>query len=305
MVKAHKIFLEDHCASAIHTNKVICDILWSCVEYIVETNETESNEEFNKLIELDTNNFAMDICEFGAENELPMQFGSNKKRKQNNKSNNKKRNKKAKTKKFIVNSIYEPFDSYHNLPRTSFPNQENLYMYKNFEENNLLPCEVIGNSYEINYVKIRILDVNNPKNIINCHRNQLKSINIDNLEFLQNLRFTTNIHMNPPKELDIHQKYWDQRYRLFLLYDHNIYLDNESWYSITPEIISDYIVKRCNDLLYKYSFNLHNNNQIRKLSSCIILDLFCGCGGNVISFAKTNAIVLCNDIDPIKLANCQ
>lgn len=41
----------------------------------------------------------------------------------------------------------------------------------------------------------------------------------------------------------------------------------ESWYSVTPEIISDHIAERC--------------------SCYLIVDPFCGAGGNVIQFAKT------------------
>lgn len=41
----------------------------------------------------------------------------------------------------------------------------------------------------------------------------------------------------------------------------------ESWYSVTPEIISSHIAERC--------------------SCFVIVDPFCGAGGNVIQFAKT------------------
>lgn len=41
----------------------------------------------------------------------------------------------------------------------------------------------------------------------------------------------------------------------------------ESWYSVTPEIISQHIAERC--------------------SCYLIVDPFCGAGGNIIQFAKT------------------
>lgn len=41
----------------------------------------------------------------------------------------------------------------------------------------------------------------------------------------------------------------------------------ESWYSVTPEIISRHIAERC--------------------SCYLIIDPFCGAGGNIIQFAKT------------------
>lgn len=40
-------------------------------------------------------------------------------------------------------------------------------------------------------------------------------------------------------------KYYDQRYRLFSLYDYGIKLDEESWFSVTPEIISTNIAEFC------------------------------------------------------------
>ena len=40
-------------------------------------------------------------------------------------------------------------------------------------------------------------------------------------------------------------KYWAQRYRLFSMYDDGVKLDQESWYSITPEKIAEHIAERC------------------------------------------------------------
>lgn len=88
------------------------------------------------------------------------------------------------------------------------------------------------------------------------------------------------------------KKYWVNRYRLFSKYDEGIKLDAgrliyiiswrkwnkkynlylfyvfvESWYSVTPEKISIDIARRC---------------------QCdVIVDAFCGAGGNTIQFAFT------------------
>ncbi|GFS52025.1 trimethylguanosine synthase [Trichonephila clavipes] len=63
------------------------------------------------------------------------------------------------------------------------------------------------------------------------------------------------------------KKYWSQRYRLFSLFDEGIKLDKESWFSVTPEQIAYHIAERC---------------------SCdVIVDAFCGAGGNTIQFAYT------------------
>ncbi|EPZ36047.1 hypothetical protein ROZALSC1DRAFT_27871 [Rozella allomycis CSF55] len=73
-------------------------------------------------------------------------------------------------------------------------------------------------------------------------------------------------------------KYYAQRYRYFSQYDLGIMLDTESWYSVTPEKIAEYIASRCD-------------------SEHVIVDAFCGAGGNTIQFAKHCK----KDIDPIKI----
>ncbi|KAF9355368.1 Trimethylguanosine synthase [Mortierella sp. AD094] len=77
------------------------------------------------------------------------------------------------------------------------------------------------------------------------------------------------------------QKYWYQRYRYFQLFDKGIKMDKEGWYSVTPEKIATHIAQRC--------------------ASDIIIDAFCGVGGNAIQFALTCHRVIAIDIDPVRL----
>ncbi|CAL1264435.1 unnamed protein product [Larinioides sclopetarius] len=87
------------------------------------------------------------------------------------------------------------------------------------------------------------------------------------------------IEFNPNS--DEFKKYWAQRYRLFSLFDEGIKLDKESWFSVTPEQIAYHIAERC---------------------ACdIIVDAFCGAGGNAIQFAFTCNHVIAIDIDPKKI----
>ncbi|XP_038819873.1 trimethylguanosine synthase [Salvelinus namaycush] len=81
-------------------------------------------------------------------------------------------------------------------------------------------------------------------------------------------------------------KYWAQRYRLFSRYDEGIKLDHEGWFSVTPEKIAEHIALRVQE-----SFH-----------SELIIDAFCGVGGNAIQFALTGKRVLAIDIDPVRLA---
>uniref|UniRef100_A0A8C7ZIS0 Trimethylguanosine synthase n=1 Tax=Oryzias sinensis TaxID=183150 RepID=A0A8C7ZIS0_9TELE len=81
-------------------------------------------------------------------------------------------------------------------------------------------------------------------------------------------------------------KYWAQRYRLFSRFDEGIRLDREGWFSVTPERIAEHIALRV-----KHSFP----------TSELVIDAFCGVGGNTIQFALTGKRVLAVDIDAVKL----
>ncbi|XP_058460302.1 uncharacterized protein LOC131435988 [Malaya genurostris] len=76
-------------------------------------------------------------------------------------------------------------------------------------------------------------------------------------------------------------KYWYKRFSLFSLFDVGIKLDRESWFSVTPEKVASHTAERCR--------------------SDLIVDAFCGCGGNTIQFAFTCNKVIAIDIDPKKI----
>ena len=92
--------------------------------------------------------------------------------------------------------------------------------------------------------------------------------------------------MNPQNfpEEEKSNSYYVQRYYFFSLFDKGIQMDKESWYSVTPEEISDYISSIISDSL-----------------NSTILDGFCGCGGNIISFSKNFKKVFANDLFESKI----
>lgn len=88
------------------------------------------------------------------------------------------------------------------------------------------------------------------------------------------------VQLQPPKHL---AKYYYQRYRLFHRFDEGVRLDEESWYSVTPEKIAQHIAARF-------------------AGKDVILDLFCGAGGNAIQFALSGAFVIAVEMSPQKIA---
>ncbi|KAJ1191902.1 hypothetical protein NDU88_001215 [Pleurodeles waltl] len=91
----------------------------------------------------------------------------------------------------------------------------------------------------------------------------------------------------PPEiaELPHLAKYWAQRYRLFSRFDEGVKLDREGWFSVTPEKIAEHIAGRVT----------------QSIKCEIILDAFCGVGGNAIQFALAGKRVIAIDIDPVKI----
>jgi trimethylguanosine synthase len=114
---------------------------------------------------------------------------------------------------------------------------------------------------------------------------------INSMRPILNLGHLIKENQCPP---NIHKKYWDQRYRLISKYDHGILLDDESWYSITPESIANHITKQC---FKKLQYHFHSKINI-------VLDCFSGCGGNSISLAHYFDHVIAIDYDPIKTKYC-
>ena len=86
----------------------------------------------------------------------------------------------------------------------------------------------------------------------------------------------------PNRQRGVDDKYWAQRFHYFSLYDCGIQLDAESWYSVTPEKIALAIAARCRP-------------------TDVVVDAFCGCGGNAIALARRCRHVIAIDIDAAKV----
>jgi trimethylguanosine synthase len=106
--------------------------------------------------------------------------------------------------------------------------------------------------------------------------------------------------VNPFDKNQVADKYWAQRHRFFSRFDDGIQLDSESWFSVTPEQIADHIAER---LLQSKQDGTAATTQSEQQQGLVVLDAFCGCGGNAIAFAKRPeiALVVCVDVDEAKL----
>lgn len=75
-------------------------------------------------------------------------------------------------------------------------------------------------------------------------------------------------------------KYYFQRHRLFHQYDDGIQLDEQSWYSVTPEKIAAHHADR-------FVESLADENG----SPLVLVDAFCGAGGNTIQLAFYSYVI--------------
>jgi trimethylguanosine synthase len=103
---------------------------------------------------------------------------------------------------------------------------------------------------------------------------------IDDFEPLPNGDCGDSI-LNPYPKDQVGDKFWSQRRRFFTRFDQGIQLDPESWFSVTPEAIANHIAA-----------HLVGNRE-----NVVILDPFCGCGGNVIAFARRKEVDLVVAVD--------
>lgn len=54
------------------------------------------------------------------------------------------------------------------------------------------------------------------------------------------------------------RRYWQQRHKIFSMYDSGIYLTDDLWYGVTPEPIARYVKQRIQRALYEYVASCHH-----------------------------------------------
>lgn len=88
------------------------------------------------------------------------------------------------------------------------------------------------------------------------------------------------------KTMGLSFKDWLNRQSLFSRYDQGIQINEEEWYSVTPEKIAKHQAQRCIEGCR---------------SGSIVLDAFCGVGSNAIQFALHGLVVVAVDDDAERL----
>lgn len=83
------------------------------------------------------------------------------------------------------------------------------------------------------------------------------------------------------------KKFWQKRYYLFSKFDRGVLVDDESWYSVTPEPMAKHIAQRVAE----------RAGDLSKEDKANVLDAFCGVGGNLIQFGKKCGFCAASDMD--------
>lgn len=131
----------------------------------------------------------------------------------------------------------------------------------------------------------------------------------------------TKAAQNPFAEHGVGDKYWAQRFRLFSRFDQGVRLDPEGWFSVTPELVAKHIARR---LAQRAIWHMESKSRRRSCdamrgcdrsrncnddgaypntcSEFLVLDCFCGVGGNAIAMAQCAALkVVAIDVSPTRI----
>ncbi|KAJ2779405.1 Trimethylguanosine synthase [Coemansia javaensis] len=98
------------------------------------------------------------------------------------------------------------------------------------------------------------------------------------------------------------QKYWQWRHHLFWRFDEGIEMDEEGWYSVTPESIAEHTAMRVAQLYGAGAGAGAGDGAEPGYGRLCVVEAFCGVGGNAIKFASWCEHVVAIDVDARRLA---
>ncbi|KAH7372940.1 hypothetical protein KP509_17G030300 [Ceratopteris richardii] len=114
---------------------------------------------------------------------------------------------------------------------------------------------------------------------VNCKASRVKSRAKKSAQYFIQL---ANQHVDAGTVSPMISKYWFQRFHLFSKYELGVKLDEEGWFSVTPEAIAKQHALRCRQ-------------------GSVVVDAFVGVGGNAIQFALAGHYVIAIDSDPRRI----
>ncbi|XP_030540017.2 uncharacterized protein LOC115747853 isoform X2 [Rhodamnia argentea] len=146
------------------------------------------------------------------------------------------------------------------------------------------PSEI---SLEENNLLVEVGDsLDNLHSLSGSHKSKLKTVARNRRIQRKSLHINEDLSFPLSEEYcTVIEKYWFQRYLLFSRFDEGIKMDEEGWFSVTPQSIARHHAVRC--------------------GGGIIVDGFTGVGGNAIQFARMGRHVIAVDIDPKKIEYAQ
>lgn len=271
-MKTKKKVIQDNIGSTSQMRAVVREALWGIVEKL-------SREE---LVDAEIDTIQVE--------DLPMQFSSNRKRKNGKEARN------SNKKHQVSSGIQLPVPRYNGTLL-----EENVYLVGTHDVHKDMVIRVVGvGSLHVSHTVVaRLIGRIGEDCGAECgtttqiNRKALLTIpahDRNNAHKLVQLDEQRILQVGMPAE--VHLKYWDQRYRLMRLYDNGVKLDAESWFSITPEAVAKHVTSSCIGRARELGCRLEK-----------VLDCFSGCGGNTIPFAQLGKPVVSVDFDPHKLEN--
>lgn len=269
-LKVKKIYLEDMISSATGALAVLRECLWDIVERVVEAETFADNGDLYESIEEQRLQLEHDLIDAGFAGELPLGFGG-------------KSCRKSRTKRSQV--VWR----YH---KKELVREHNVLMAYNKGDGLMYPCRVIGVGPSLPALKFAVVQFFVYGTVAEVDRSgELVEVPESYRQYVDQLLATeAEGYLWPvPEAASMQAKYWDQRYRLFSKYDHGIIIPDEAgWYSVTPEVIGLHVAKRC-------------RGQQGSDRLGVLLDCFCGCGGNLVHLTEVAAHVVAVDIERSKL----
>eukprot|EP00981_Chlorochromonas_danica_P001631 scaffold351_cov162-Ochromonas_danica.AAC.16 len=282
-IRRRTVYLEDHRGSVAHLVGACRDVLWGIVERVVQEQEQQEEEDYEQVSPEMLSSF-----------DLPVTFGSSRKLKRKPK----RRNSGSRRRKGSV-ELPQP-NRQHLLA------EHNLAFYRSAsrERREWLCVAILGIGPSLppgEYAMVRPLL---QSEVFEVPRAALRDLSLSHRQTLYP-QWEADVYyqLNLGKPADVHEKYWDQRYRLFSRFDQGVRLDCESWYSLTYETIAQYLVHRCcSSINGRLGDSLGSGRGEAAQGLGLVLDCFSGCGGCTIPFAALPDLhVVAVDLDSRKL----